>query len=66
MSRLSKDGWEWVLFLEKWVGVGHFFKKIGRSELFLSKNGLEWVVFSEKWVGVCHFSSRLVGVSCLH
>ena len=25
---LSKNEWEWVAFLEKWVGVGHFSRKL--------------------------------------
>ena len=49
---LSKNGWEWVAFLEKWVGVGCFSWKMGGSGSFLSKNGWQWVVFLEKWVGV--------------
>ena len=49
-SFLSKNGWEWVTFLEKWVGVSCFCQKIGGSGLFFLKNGWESVVFVEKWV----------------
>ena len=41
-----KNGLEFVICLEKWVGVGGFYQK----------NGWEWVVILEKWVGMGHFS----------
>ena len=52
MSLLSKNAWEWVAFLEKLVGKGCFYLKMGGSGSLLSKNAWEWVVFLEKWVGV--------------
>ena len=61
-SLLFKNGWDLIVFVEKWVGVCHFckkiggsgslFLKIGGSGLFLLKNGWERVVFVEKWVRV--------------
>ena len=39
-------------FLEKWVRVGRYCRKMGRSGSLFLKNGWEWVVFREKWVGV--------------
>ena len=62
----GKDGWEWVAFVEKWVGmifflgklvrVGRYCQKLGRNVSFLSKYGWDWVAFLEKWVGVGYFS----------
>ena len=46
MSFLSKNGWEWVVLLEKWVGVVPFFLT----------NGWELVAFVKKWMGVGCFS----------
>ena len=43
---LSKNGWERVVFLQKWVR-GSPFLKTGGSELFLLKNGWEWVGVAE-------------------
>ena len=52
-SLLSKNGWEWVAFFEKWVRVRCFSGKMGGSRSFLSKNGWDWVgVFFEKCVRV--------------
>ena len=42
-SFLSKSGWEWVVFIEKWLGVGRFSRKMGGTGLFFLKNGWEWV-----------------------
>ena len=42
-SLFPKNGREGVVFLEKWVGVGHYFRKMGGSGLFFLKNGWEWV-----------------------
>ena len=42
-SLFLKNGWAWVVFLEKWVGAGRFCQKMGDSGLFFSKNGWEWV-----------------------
>ena len=47
-SLLSRNGWEWVVFLEKWVRVSRYCGNKGRSMSFLSKNRWEWVVFLEK------------------
>ena len=66
MSFFSKNGWEWVFFLEKRVRVGRYFQNKGRSVSFLSKNGWEWVVFLEKSVGVGHFFGKFVGVGCFY
>ena len=38
---LLKNAWEWVVFIEKWVGVGRFCGKMGGSGLLLLKNGWE-------------------------
>ena len=40
-SFLTKNEWEWVVFLAKWEGVGHFLE-----------NWWECMVFVKKWVGV--------------
>ena len=50
---MSKNGWEWIAFLEKWVAVVCFSLKMGGTRSFLSKmggsrlpflkNGREWV-----------------------
>ena len=48
VSFLSKNRWEWVTFLEKWVGISFFLK-----------NGREWVVIVQKWVGVGRFSLKM-------
>ena len=37
-SFLTKNEWEWVVFLDKWEGVGHFLE-----------NWWEWIVFVKKW-----------------
>ena len=42
-SLFLKNGWEWVVFLEKWVGAGRFYQKMRGSGLFFLKNGWEWV-----------------------
>ena len=57
-SLFLKNGWEWVVFVKKWVGVGCFSRKMGGSgslsvkidgsELVLLKNWWEWVAFVEK------------------
>ena len=28
---LSQNGWDWIVFLESWVGVGRFCRKMGGS-----------------------------------
>ena len=66
VSFLSKNGREWVAFVEKWVGMDFFLRKwmrlglycrkMGRSVSLLPKNGWEWVAFLEKWVVVGCFS----------
>ena len=38
-----KNGWEWVVFVKKWMGVGRFCRKMGGSGLFLLKNRWKWV-----------------------
>ena len=57
-SLFLKNGWESVVFVKKWVGVGCFSRKMGGSgslsvkidgsELVLLKNWWEWVAFVEK------------------
>ena len=36
---LSKNGWEWVVFLEKWVGI----VESGWEWLGVGESGWEWV-----------------------
>ena len=65
VSILSKNGWECVFFLEKWVRIGRYcgnkgrsvslFSKNGWECVFFLKNGLEFVVIVEIRVGVCRF-----------
>ena len=51
-SLLSKSGWEWVVFIEKWLGVCRFIRKMGGTGSFLFKNGWEWVrVAGSGWEG---------------
>ena len=38
-----KNGWKWVVFLEKWMGAGRFCQKMGGSGLLFLKNGWELV-----------------------
>ena len=38
---LLKNGWEWVVFIEKCVVVCRFCQKMGERWLLLLKNGLE-------------------------
>ena len=38
-SLLSKNGWEWVAFVEKWVGVD----ESGLEWVKVAKSGWEWV-----------------------
>ena len=52
LSLFSQNGWESIVFVNKWLGVCRFFHKMGGSRSFFSKNEWEWVVFLEKWVGV--------------
>ena len=57
-SLFLKNGWESVVFVKKWVGVGCFSRKMGGSgslsvkidgsELVLLKNWWEWVALVEK------------------
>ena len=57
-SLFLKNGWESVVFVKKWVGVGCFSRKMGESgslsvkidggELVLLINWWEWVAFVEK------------------
>ena len=37
---MSKNGWEWVVFLEKWMGVG----ESGGEWLGAAESGWEWLV----------------------
>ena len=43
-SFLFKNGWESIVFVEKWVGVCRFCRKMGGSGFF-----------PEKWVRVGHY-----------
>ena len=43
VSFLSKNGWEWVAFVEKWVGMGLFFLKNVWEQVIFVENGWEWV-----------------------
>ena len=68
---LSKNGWECVFFLEKWVRIGRYcgnkgrsvslFSKNGWECVFFLKNGLEFVVIVEIRVGVCRFCRKMGG-----
>ena len=68
---LSKNGWECVVFLEKWVRIGRYcgnkgrsvslFSKNGWECVFFLKNGLEFVVIVEIRVGVCRFCRKMGG-----
>ena len=42
-SLLSKNGWEWVVFVEKWVGVG----ENGWKWVRVAESGWEWVRVAE-------------------
>ena len=49
-SLLSKNEWECVIFLEKWVGASRFCQKMSGSVLFFLENGWEWVrVVGSDW-----------------
>ena len=71
VSILSKNGWECVFFLEKWVRIGRYcgnkgrsvslFSKNGWECVFFLKNGLEFVVIVEIRVGVCRFCRKMGG-----
>ena len=58
VSFLSKNWFEWVVFLETWFRSLFlkngwewvvFIKKMGGSGLLFLKNGWEWVTFLENW-----------------
>ena len=40
-----KIGWEWVVFVEKWVRVCHFCQKMDGIGSLLLKNRWEWGFF---------------------
>ena len=73
VSILSKNGWECVFFLEKWVRIGRYcgnkgrsvslFSKNGWECVFFLKNGLEFVVIVEIRVGVCRFCRKMGGIA---
>ena len=45
-SFLSKNGWEWVVFLEKWVGVGESnWEWLGVGESGCERNSVKPVIF---------------------
>ena len=51
--------WEWVIFLEKWVGASRFCQKMSGSVLFFLENGWEWVTLvGSDWESVRVAGSR--------